>query len=252
VTDATDAETIDWDRYWAEADDEDREGATPSDHHATDVVARFIDATGVPDAFADVGCGTGRVAFDVAERHPETTVVGYDAAEEVLAENRERARAARSAAERPSGDQPRVRERGIENVDFDRAVLPEFDPGREFDVVFSYFTLCYVADVERALERLYDAVAPGGYLVFNYQNRLARAHWQRMADDPDTYLGEDSSFDPERFAERFRLLLDGENLLSYDRIHDALGTWPRSVWSVVEKPDVRWAWRHHPLVYVPK
>lgn len=169
------------------------------------------------------------------ERHPGTTVVGYDAGESVLAENRERAR-----------------REGVANVEFEQAVLPEFDPGREFDVVFSYFTLCYVADVEGALKNLYDAVAPGGYLVCNYQNRLAQAHWRRMADDPETHLGEASSFDPERFEERFRLLLDGENLLSYDRIHDAVGTWPRSVWSVVEKPDIRWAWRHHPLVYVPK
>lgn len=235
MTDTTATGTIDWNSYWAAADDDDREAATPSDHHATDVVARFLDATGVPDAFADVGCGTGRVAFDVAERHPGTTVVGYDAGQPVLAENRDRAR-----------------DEGIENVEFERTVLPEFDTDREFDVVFSYFTLCYVADVEQALQNLYEAVAPGGYLVFNYQNRLARAHWQRMADDPETYLDEDSAFDPDRFEERFRLLLDGENLLSYDRIHEALGTWPQSVWSVVERPDVRWAWRHHPLVYVPK
>jgi len=235
LTDTTSTGTIDWNEYWSEADDEDRESATPSAHHASDVVARFLDATGPPESLADVGCGTGHVAFDVAERYPEAAVVGYDASESVLAENRNRAH-----------------EEGLANLGFERAVLPEFDPDREFDVVFSYFTLCYVADVEQALQHLYDAVAPGGYLVCNYQNRLAQDHWQRMADDPDTYLDEESSFDPERFEERFRLLLEGDNLLSYDRIHDALGTWPQSVWSVVEKPDIRWAWRHHPLVYVPK
>jgi SAM-dependent methyltransferase len=251
MTETTHPETIDWDRYWREADDEDRESATPSAHHAADVVARFLDATGSIESFADVGCGTGHVAFAVADRNPGTTVVGYDAGESVLAENRERARE-RGATGRASGDQPRAREEGVENLEFERAVLPEFDPRGEFDVVFSYFTLCYVADVEAALRNLYDAVAPGGYLVFNYQNRLAQARWQRMADDPETHLGEESSFDPDRFEQRFRLLLDGENLLSYDRIHDVLGTWPQSVWSVVEKPDIRWAWRHHPLVYVPK
>ena len=235
MTDTTTTGTIDWEEYWSEADDADRESATPSAHHATDVVARFLDATGSPASFADVGCGTGHVAFDVAERYPEATVVGYDAGESVLAANRDRAR-----------------EEGLANLGFERTVLPSFDPDREFDVVFSYFTLCYVADVEQALQNLYDTVAPGGYLVCNYQNRLARTHWQRMADDPDTYLDEESSFDADRFEERFRLLLAGENLLSYDRIHDVLGTWPQSVWSVVEKPDVRWAWRHHPLVYVPK
>lgn len=235
MTNTTHAATIDWNEYWADADESDRESATPSAHHATDVVARFLDVTGDVDAFADVGCGAGRVAFDVAQSRPDATVVGYDAGAPVVAENTERAR-----------------ERGVENLAFERAVLPAFDPGRQFDVVFSYFTLCYVADVESALRNLYDAVAPGGALVFNYQNRFARAHWQRMAENPDEFLGEDSAFDPDRFEQRFRLLLDGENLLSYDRIHDALGTWPQSVWSVVERPDVRWAWRHHPLVYVPK
>jgi len=233
MTDAT-PDTIDWHSFWTDADEDDRADAAPSAHHATDAVVDFLEATGRPDAVADVGCGPGHVAFDVAERFPEADVVGYDAAEPVLAENRERAR---------EWDM---------DVDFERAVLPEFDPDREFDLVFSYFTLCYVREVEDALRAMYDAVAPGGYLVFNYQNRLARAHWQRMADEPEEFLGEDSQFDADRFEDRFRLLLDGENLLSYDRIHDALGTWPQSVWSVVEKPDVRWAWRHHPLVFVPK
>ncbi|WP_415379792.1 class I SAM-dependent methyltransferase [Halosimplex sp. TS25] len=235
MSDATHDDTIDWHRFWTDADARDRADAGPSAHHATDAVAAFLDETGVPDAFADVGCGPGHVAFAVADRYPDTRVVGYDAAEPVLEENCERAR-----------------EDGVENVAFERTILPAFDPDREFGVVFSYFTLCYVREIEDALRAMYDAVAPGGYLVFNYQNRLARAHWQRMADNPDEFLGEDSQFDADRFEERFRLLLDGENLLSYERIHDALGTWPQSVWSVVDKPDVRWAWRHHPLVYVPK
>jgi trans-aconitate methyltransferase len=235
MTETTRSDTIDWHSYWANADDDDREAATPSTQHADEVLAAFVAETGVPGAVADVGCGTGNVTFELARRHPETTVVGYDAAEPVLAENRGRAR-----------------REGLDNVRFERAVLPDFDPGREFDLVFSYFTLCYVRDVERALQNLYDAVAAGGHLVFNYQNRLARAHWQTMADDPDEYLGEESAFKPGRFEERFRLLLDGENLLSYEAIHDTLGTWPQSVWSVVDRPDKRWAWRHWPLVYVPK
>ena len=34
--------------------------------------------------------------------------------------------------------------------------------------------------------------------------------------------------DEGRFEERWRLVLDGENLLSHERIHGVLGTWPRS------------------------
>jgi SAM-dependent methyltransferase len=227
--------TIDWDDFWSDADAEEREHQSPAAHHADDVVADFLAATGATGAFADVGCGPGNIAFQVADAYPDADVVGYDAAEPVLADNHERAR-----------------ERGAENVRFERAVLPGFDPDRQFDVVFSYFTLCYVADVETALQNLYDAVAPGGYLVFNYQNRLARGHWRWLAEDPEERIQEASAFDPETFERRFELLIEGENLLSYDRIHEVLGTWPQSVWRRVDKPDLRWAWRHHPLVYVPK
>lgn len=227
--------TIDWSQFWRDADGTDREDQAPAAHHATEVVTGFLEATDAPDAFADVGCGPANVAFAVAEAHPDADVVGYDAAEPILADDRERAR-----------------ERGVENVRFEQEVLPAFDPDRQFDVVFSYFTLCYVADVAAALRALHDAVAPGGYLVFNYQNRLARSHWRWLAADPEARIQEASAFDPETFEERFELLLSGENLLSYDRIREVLGTWPQSIWRRVDRPDVQWAWRHHPLVYVPK
>lgn len=234
MTDRTYSDTIDWHRFWLDADDEERRSATPSAHHVPELLAELFAEKGVPDSFADVGCGPGVVTFDVAERHPETTVVGYDAAESILTENRERAR-----------------DGGYENVSFERTVLPEFDPGRRFDLVLCYGTLAYVAESERALRQLYDAVAPGGNLVLGFINRLGRAHHQRLVDDPDEYAP-DPEFDAERHAERFRLVLDGESTLSYRRIQDALGTWPRSFWEFAEKPEERWAWRHVPLVWVPK
>ena len=227
--------TIDWNGFWLDADDEERAGAMPSVRHARDLLVEFIEERGVPDAVADVGCGPGPVAFDLAERHPETTVVGYDAAESVLAENRRRAR-----------------DEGVENVSFERTVLPEFDPGGAFDLVFCHGTLCYVAESERAVANLYDAVAPGGHLVLGYTNRLAATHYRGMLENATNGEDGDEGSDAERFADRFPLVIEGENLLSYRRIRDAVGTWPRSFWSVVDKPEERWAWRNHPLVYVPK
>lgn len=229
-------QTIDWSEFWREADADERETAEASTSHARDVLSGFIEETGVPNALADVGCGTGVVAFHVAEQYPGTTVVGYDAAESVLVENRERADT-----------------RDRDDVRFEHTVLPEFDPGRQFDVVFCYATLGYVAEAERALRNLYDAVAPDGHLVFSYPNRLASAHYRRVVESEPTeadFAG--SGFDPDRYAERFRLVVESMNLLSYEHIHEVLGTWPRSVFSVVERPDVRYAWRQHPLVYVPK
>jgi SAM-dependent methyltransferase len=228
-------DTIDWHQFWSEADDEDRDSATPSSHHLLGVLSEFIAETGVPDSFADVGCGPALIALDVAERYPETTVVGYDAAESILTENRQCAE-----------------ENSRENIRFEQAMLPAFDPDRQFDLVLCYATLDYIAESERALQNLYDAVAPDGHLVFNYPNRFARTHRREVVNSPESYGDRDDDFDRERFAERFQLVLGGKNLLSYERIHDALGTWPQSFWSVVERPDKRWAWHHFPLVYVPK
>lgn len=235
MQDTTDHGTIDWNRFWNDADESERDGATASAHHARGGLADFVAETAVPESVADVGCGPGHVTFDLADRYPDATVVGYDAAAPIVEENRERAR-----------------REGIGNVRFERTVLPTFDPGRTFDLVFCYATIGYIADPERAVENLYDAVAPGGYLVLSYPNRLARSHYREVADAPEKHLPEGSGFDPDRYADRFRLVIEGESLLSYERIHDVLGAWPRSVWSVVEKPDVQWAWRHHPLVFVPK
>jgi SAM-dependent methyltransferase len=227
--------TIDWDRYWSEADDEDAEDASPSADLIVDPLFEFLDEMGVSGPYADVGCGAGAVVFGLAERYPETSVVGYDSARQVLARNRKRTRNA-----------------SLTNVEFERCVLPAFDPERRFEAVSCFYTLVYVAEVERALRNLYDAVAPGGLLVLTYHNRLARAQFGSVAEAPEERLDQSSPFEPRRYTERFELLIEGENLLSYDRIHDVLGTRPRSVWSVVGE-DLRYpAWRHNPLVYVPK
>lgn len=150
MSDTTHNSTIDWDRYWREADDADRDSATPSTHHVRGLLADFFTEKGIPDSFADVGCGPGVVTFHVAEHYPEMTVVGYDAAESILTENRQRA---------------------SENVRFESTLLPDFAPDRQFDLVLCFGTLAYVAASECALQHLYDAVAPGGHLVLGYINR---------------------------------------------------------------------------------
>lgn len=226
-------DTIDWDRFWADADEDRRSDTNPSGDLVLDPLLEFIEATGVPDSYADVGCGPGAAVAAVADRYPDTTVVGYDAAAPVLAENRDRFD-------------------HLENLAFERTVLPAFDPDQTFDLVTSLFTLCYVADVETALRNLYDAVAPGGTLIVHYHNRLAHAHYRDIATDPHAVLDEDAPWDPDTFAERFRLVIEGENLLSYERIHDVLGTWPRSVFSVATGTDQYGAHRYEPLVYIPK
>ncbi len=236
MTDKLYTGTIDWDDYWERADEEVRADTSPSEQLVLEPFVEFLE-TRLPDgpeSYADVGCGPGALAFAVDERYPSATVVGYDAAPAVLAENRERAAAAGR------------------DVAFERGVLPGFDPDRQFEVVSCVFTLCYVADVEAAVRDLYDVVAPGGYLVIEYHNRLARAHFRRMAADPHEHLGEDAAWDPESFTDRFELVIEGESLLSYDRIHEVLGRWPQSLFSVADDADQYEAHRYEPLVFVPK
>lgn len=227
--------TIDWDDYWDSADEKDTEDASPSTEYIIDPLREFFETRGAPGTYADVGCGPGAAVFDVAERNPAASVVGYDAAEAVLANNRERAR-----------------EEGFDNVSFEHARLPEFDPDQQFDAVTCFYTLCYVADVEAALQNLYDAVAPGGYLVITYHNEYAQRMFQSMADSPEEFLDEDGAWKPGRFADRFELVLEGESTLSYRQIHDVLGSWPQSLWSLAEESERFDAWRMNPVVFVPK
>lgn len=226
--------TINWDQYWKTASDPVDDDANGSLQRVVEPLCEFIDERGVPDSHADVGCGGGGLAFTVADRHPDTTVVGYDAAEPVVAQNRRRA----AEDEYPA-------------VQFKQTVLPEFAPDRQFELVTAFFTLCYVPAVETALQALYDAVTPGGHLLMTYHNRYAQSLFASYAQNPEAHFGPDSVFAPESFADRFELVIEGRSLLSYDQIHGTLGAWPQSVWSVArtERYD---AWRQNPLVFVPK
>lgn len=227
--------TIDWDAYWAESGDVGADDANGSAAHLVDPVLSFLEWAGAPEAYADVGCGGGALTRAVGERYPDADVWGFDAAKPVVEANCERVR--RSASE---------------TVQYERARLPAFDPGRQFDIVTCVFTLCYVPQVEAALEALYEAVAPGGYLVCTYHNRYAAALFRRFAAAPEERLPDDGAWKPDRFADRFELVLEEESTLSYDRIHETLGTWPQSVWSVTPDVERYAAWRQNPLVYVPK
>lgn len=227
-------QTLDWSDYWEEAMEGERENNDASGEHIVGPLIEFFEQRGQPSSYADVGCGPGSAVFAVADRYPETTVVGYDAAEPVLDMNRTRL------------DQQKDR-----SISFRQAVLPAFEPERQFDVVSSFFTLCYVPEIEQALQALYDGVEPGGYLVFTYHNKFAQSMFATIADQPHEYLDEDSAWDPDQFADRFAAVIHGYSILSYRKIHDILGAWPQSLWSVINTERYR-AWRQNPLVFVPK
>ncbi|MFB6193852.1 MAG: trans-aconitate 2-methyltransferase [Halobaculum sp.] len=208
---------FDWNTHWAGADRESLDEMRAAGRRWVDRLATYHDE--FPASLADVGCGPAFMLFGIAERHPETELVGYDRAPSVLRENR------RLAAER-----------GLD-VTFRRGVLPAFEPDRRFECVTCLATLHYVREPERAIRRLYDAVAAGGRLICNYPNRHTRRAYR---DDPAT--------DPDRF----RPLLDGESLLSYRRIRETLGRDPRSFWKAVGADDWRSLGRTNPCVVVER
>ncbi|WP_135854261.1 class I SAM-dependent methyltransferase [Halorussus salinus] len=213
--DQTHDATIDWHRFWTDAEGDHRESARPGETHGmADLLDRLFERTKYPDSFAAVGCGPADCPLELAERHPDLDVFAYDATESARREARERAA-----------------DHDLPNVTIEEATLPAFDPDRSFDAVYCYAVLHYVEEAARAVRNLYDAVAPGGLLVFNYPNRFTRAEWDRestgdgvLADRPD-------------FRERFQLLLEGRNLLSYDRIEAELGARPRSFWSAADAEE---------------
>lgn len=226
--------TINWADYWESADATDRKAADASGMHIIDPLMEFFDQRGVPDAYADVGCGPASTVFAVADRWPETSAVGFDAASPVLEANRDR-----------------LEDEGYTDVSFEHAVLPSFHPESQFGVVSCFYTLCYVPETERALRNLYAAVEPGGYLVITYHNQYASSLFASIAEQPHEFLEESSAWNPDTFAERFAGVIEGETTLSYREIQEVLDAWPQSVWPVVETERYD-AWRQNPLVYVPK
>lgn len=210
--------TIDWDEHWAATDRDDLDEMRAAGRRMADRLERYFET--FPASLADVGCGPAFTLFELAGRHPETTFVGYDAAESVLAGNR-----------RLAG------ERRVTNLSFRPAELPDLEVERTFDCVICIATLHYVAAIERAVERLLSLVAPGGTLVFNYPNRHTREMYR---SDPAT--------DPERFE----LVLTGENLLTYEAIERVTGRRPRSFWRAVGEDDWRSLGRANPCVVMER
>ena len=201
-------DTIDWDKYWQKWEDEgDEENGTSVSGGHFELVERFIERVGIPTDAAFVGCGPGILAAKVATAYPEMQVVGYDAAESIIKYNREEYQ-------------------DVANLSFDKEILPEFTIDQHFDLVFTYGTLHYVQKSEWAIKKLYEHVRIGGHLICHYPNH--KCHESRQSDEGWN-------------RERFQLVIDGENILSQDRIAEFLDAEVRDFWDFVdaEGPFVR-------------
>jgi SAM-dependent methyltransferase len=97
---------------------------------------------------ADVGCGTGHALVLLAGAYPSSTFVGYDLASDAVARGRSEAAAA-----------------GLTNVRFEVRDAARLAVEEPFDVVFVFDAIHDQVAPAEVLDRIYEALAPGGTFV---------------------------------------------------------------------------------------
>lgn len=136
---------------------------------------------------ADLGCGFGWAARWMREQGA-VSVRGFDLSERMLA--RARQDTADPAIEYRIAD--------LETLELPRA---------SFDLVYSSLAFHYVKDLRRLVRTIYDALVPGGNLVFTTEHPIymAAAHprWMTDEDGRKTWLVNSYSMEGERRTEWF-------------------------------------------------
>lgn len=106
----------------------------------------------------EIGYGTGLDLVHFAETHPDVYVAGIDISGAMQS----------AAAEK-------ITKLGLQNVRADKGSvedLAEIYPERQFDMVYVFFgALNTVDDLDKAAKHIFDAAAPGAYLVLSFVNR---------------------------------------------------------------------------------
>ena len=114
---------------------------------------------------ADIGCGTGHTTNLLARAFPNSTVVGYDLADDAIA---------RGTAEAAAY--------GLSNVTFEVADVTRLPADPPLDVAFAFDAIHDQADPASVLARIFDALLPGG--VFVMFDIRASSHLERNIDNP--------------------------------------------------------------------
>jgi trans-aconitate 2-methyltransferase len=127
-------------------------------------VQRGRDETG---QIVDLGCGPGRLTWQLAKRWPAARVVGVDNSAEMLAKAR--------PLEIPG------------RLEFVQADLATWSPAQPVDFIFSNAALHWIADHEKLLRRLAGWLPRGGTLAVQMPNRFdgpVQAAIDETAADP--------------------------------------------------------------------
>ena len=103
-----------------------------------------------PARLADAGTGDGLLALALAKRHRDWKIVGLDLRENLL-----------------EGARRRAAGRGLDNVEFIAADLTHRFPVTDLDVVLGIECLEEIEDDAAAVQRMSEALSPGGTLVLH-------------------------------------------------------------------------------------
>ena len=170
-----------------------------------------------PRTVVDLGCGPGNLTELLAERWPGAEVAGLDASAEMI----ERARTSAG----------RVR--------YEVADLRGWSaPDGSVDVLVSNATLQWVPDHLDLLPRLYDAVAPGGWLAFQVPGNFGEPSHTIRTDlaaepayaDHTRGVAVPASHDPERYLESLLDLGADVDVWETTYLHVLTGADPVFVW----------------------
>jgi trans-aconitate 2-methyltransferase len=123
----------------------------PRTRPALDLIAALPDLA--PRRIVDLGCGTGRIARLLADRHPEASVQGVDSSAAMLAE---------AAAEGPS------------RIEWQQGDIATWAPAQPVDLLFSNAALHWVPDHAALFRRLLACIAPGGVLAVQMPRNFAQ------------------------------------------------------------------------------
>jgi trans-aconitate 2-methyltransferase len=151
---------------------------------------------------ADVGCGTGRLTAELAERLPRGRVVGVDSSQSMIEQARgyllgetslKAGATAKLGATTNPGATTRLKPGATILVRADASALP-FD--RSLDLVFSTATFHWVHDHDRLFSSIFRALKPGGRLVAqcgggpNLHRLYRRANGLMGQDDFASYFSD--------------------------------------------------------------